>query len=841
MVNLGLTMLMLYLPNLDKGPIRWWSFDINIPNVFSSMVVGSFLVGSATVFLASGTIKAAAKDGTIPTIDYELLLEQKYTGRLMAIKRVNLRSVVFGMACTMFTAIPIITVGAIACAATSSWVKLDDGDSCTIGIKPFTALFVCWSTSVLAVVITLNYLSCLNSAGFIERPLPTVPKKKRCGCKSHNCCYIFGVLFLFFGLGIPIIVSQAELQLLSAQAIMTSTNPNFPDWKDPSTSPMSPKMDWSLYNISNPDGIFRGEKPVMEEVGPLVFDYHESKFNVAFDEESGAVQYNSWFYFTYDPENNKALPKHINEHTLVTVVNPSLLGIIAEIEGILPAPVGRGAIWRNLQHNKETKRAREGAGTVEHRRLAVGGGADPTPESQLCELIVHNATEKKICEILFKALDIEGEGIKPTAEGNADTAYFVTRPIKEIIFGYKNSQVMSLVKKLIDEVFPKMACSTDFPGLQFNSSDLAAAEALGLNRARTGKLDIAKAGAYIWYRGSGIIMPPDLGTPLPNPATPPWGTTIANTIEGCSAGGMFPGGNTVVPDKPLQIFAMLLYRNVRLLVEPELVEYKGAKLRRAGFHPDTWAMTKENQAAYHQTVIGVMNMSSIMYGVPMYITRRNYMGVGKDNGEAYRNAITVDGGPMKLLEKGSFESYFDIHPIMGVPLRNHDRLLISMGIGPIEFSVGGKNVVMDGTAGIRKLTLPLAWSDVRASMSDAKMNELNTATKAVKDVRTGARALFFPLFALCLAMGARMSWIDEQREDLEFAHGISGGSRGGAYATPSQQGEYDSDVYDSDSDYPPDVPDTTVNFSDDESEPSLTKGSRGPRILARVPTNQEKL
>jgi hypothetical protein len=720
--NLGITLLTLYLPNIDKGPIRWWSFDVNIPNVFSSMIVGGFLVGSITVFLSSGGIKQAAKEGQIPTINSELLLARKYTGRLLTIKRVNLRAAVFGICCTSFAAIPIISVGAIACAAQSSFVKLDDGDICAFDLRPFTAAFIVWSEALLAICITLNYLACLNSAGLEERPSVAPPKKARCGCgcSHYNCCYIVGVLFLFLGVAIPTIISSVEQELLISQAVVSAKSPNYLSWKEPGGSAAHPKMDWLLYNVSNPEGVFKGEKPKLQAVGPITYNYHEAKFDVAFDDEHNAVQYYSWFYFTYDAEANAENEKKgIHEDMVVTVINPSLLGVIAEIEGFLPKPVNS----KMVGGRKHDGHQQEGSGPIAASRRLGGSILPPEPlnnATAVCNLI-NTPAEKTLCHLLFRALGVcKGcKGIEATAEGNKDTAYFVRRPFKELAFGYKNSQLMTMVHDLVHDVFPTIPCSTDYPGLQFNLSDHTAAAALGLNRAKTGAGNISQLGQYMWYRGNSLILPPDLGTPMPNPLSPPWGTDAANHIDGCSAGGMFPGGGGVSPGKPLKIFAMLLYRNIEMMVLDDFIDFKGVKLRRALFHPDVWSPTEENKRAYfNPPEPGMLNMSAIMYGLPMMVTRLHFMGVGKDNGVSYRKALSVDGKDMQPLKEEEYESYFDIHPELGVPFRNAQRLQLNFRIGPVEFSVNNTNIVFNTTSFLKPNLIPIGWSVVRSEMDD---------------------------------------------------------------------------------------------------------------------------
>nr|AXU25119.1 sensory neuron membrane protein 2-2 [Cyrtorhinus lividipennis] len=57
-----------------------------------------------------------------------------------------------------------------------------------------------------------------------------------------------------------------------------------------------------FFNLVNPEGVFEGQKPIVQEVGPWVYKETREKFNVEFDDEKDTAKYQQRTNFEFDPE-----------------------------------------------------------------------------------------------------------------------------------------------------------------------------------------------------------------------------------------------------------------------------------------------------------------------------------------------------------------------------------------------------------------------------------------------------------------------------------------------------------------------------------------------------------
>ncbi|GJQ79427.1 Snmp2 [Trypoxylus dichotomus] len=75
------------------------------------------------------------------------------------------------------------------------------------------------------------------------------------------------------------------------------------------------------FNVTNPNEILVGQKPVVEEIGPFVYEEYRQKEDVIYNEETDTYTYRQRFIFHFNKELS-AYP----EDTVITVLNAALQG-----------------------------------------------------------------------------------------------------------------------------------------------------------------------------------------------------------------------------------------------------------------------------------------------------------------------------------------------------------------------------------------------------------------------------------------------------------------------------------------------------------------------------------
>ncbi|CAH0560924.1 unnamed protein product [Brassicogethes aeneus] len=78
-----------------------------------------------------------------------------------------------------------------------------------------------------------------------------------------------------------------------------------------------------MFNISNPDGIQNGEKPIVQQVGPFCYEEWKVKVGVEDIEEEDMLMYNQTD--TFLPAN---WPGCVDPDTMVTIPHPMILGLV---------------------------------------------------------------------------------------------------------------------------------------------------------------------------------------------------------------------------------------------------------------------------------------------------------------------------------------------------------------------------------------------------------------------------------------------------------------------------------------------------------------------------------
>nr|QFU27946.1 sensory neuron membrane protein 2a [Apolygus lucorum] len=89
-----------------------------------------------------------------------------------------------------------------------------------------------------------------------------------------------------------------------------------------------------LFNITNPDDVMMGGKPILTEMGPYTYDLYKEKPDLKFVKD-GMIEYNMTYQFHFNHQKS-----HGSESDVVTALNVPLLGTAVMVEQTFPMGLG---------------------------------------------------------------------------------------------------------------------------------------------------------------------------------------------------------------------------------------------------------------------------------------------------------------------------------------------------------------------------------------------------------------------------------------------------------------------------------------------------------------------
>lgn len=187
------------------------------------------------------------------------------------------------------------------------------------------------------------------------------PKIEKGGCcysrHTKNCCFVcclLGALLLLVG----VVVLAAGRGLL--MKVVLSTMPlkdgsdRFNSWLNP---PVQPYLTGYAFNVTNPDEVLKGMKPVLQEVGPFVYKavtVKNSRNNIVFNEDGETLTYRPRKFYFIDLEKSISDP----DKTFLYAPNIPLLTALSDFKNLtgygktaksnLVLNIGRGTPFINV-------------------------------------------------------------------------------------------------------------------------------------------------------------------------------------------------------------------------------------------------------------------------------------------------------------------------------------------------------------------------------------------------------------------------------------------------------------------------------------------------------------
>jgi len=147
------------------------------------------------------------------------------------------------------------------------------------------------------------------------------------------CCValvaVVGLMLIALAVGLRPAVSMAiKEQVLPTKA---SSSLAWTMWQSNTPGTSGRMIHGYLYNITNPEEMLNGGKPVVKEIGPFVYSYGWERFNLTWEDDKDLLQYQEWKYWVYEPTLST---QEVNDDTDVvfTSINLGFQGVYATLE-----------------------------------------------------------------------------------------------------------------------------------------------------------------------------------------------------------------------------------------------------------------------------------------------------------------------------------------------------------------------------------------------------------------------------------------------------------------------------------------------------------------------------
>ncbi|XP_003747317.1 lysosome membrane protein 2 [Galendromus occidentalis] len=135
-----------------------------------------------------------------------------------------------------------------------------------------------------------------------KEKIESTTSSSRCCCFSYRICSILLLILACVMTGVAtVLFTQFDKFFDNALRDQMHLGPNglvFPAWR---VSELRTNMRLYLFNITNPDEVMLGDKPILREIGPYTWKIHMDKFDINFyPNYTLSYRENKWFEFLPD-------------------------------------------------------------------------------------------------------------------------------------------------------------------------------------------------------------------------------------------------------------------------------------------------------------------------------------------------------------------------------------------------------------------------------------------------------------------------------------------------------------------------------------------------------------
>jgi len=140
-------------------------------------------------------------------------------------------------------------------------------------------------------------------------------KHEKVGCcysrHTRNCCFVccvVGALLLLLGIIVLAAGYGLLMNIVQSKMPLEPNSDRYKSWLNP---PVQPYLTGYAFNVTNPDEVVLGMKPILQEVGPFVYKavtIKDSRDNVVFEDDGETLTYRPRKFYYVDLEQSVADP-----------------------------------------------------------------------------------------------------------------------------------------------------------------------------------------------------------------------------------------------------------------------------------------------------------------------------------------------------------------------------------------------------------------------------------------------------------------------------------------------------------------------------------------------------
>eukprot|EP01117_Protostelium_nocturnum_P012466 TRINITY_DN459_c1_g1_i1.p1 TRINITY_DN459_c1_g1~~TRINITY_DN459_c1_g1_i1.p1 ORF type:complete len:497 (+),score=126.34 TRINITY_DN459_c1_g1_i1:1875-3365(+) len=154
-------------------------------------------------------------------------------------------------------------------------------------------------------------------------------KGRKIGLGSGGIMGLIGIGLIIIGIIIPQVIDGKVKEGLQENLELKSGTTSFNVWINNTQKDSQPQFQkFYLFNVTNPLQVISGQqKPFLQQVGPYVYRKWMVRYNVTFSPDQNQVQFKTYTYFTFEPNQTVGNP----HQDLITTVNLPFQGVKSKL------------------------------------------------------------------------------------------------------------------------------------------------------------------------------------------------------------------------------------------------------------------------------------------------------------------------------------------------------------------------------------------------------------------------------------------------------------------------------------------------------------------------------